>query len=48
MSGSKLATDRKSVWGTKKANKSLAMDLLFFLSLFTHIEFESPSQHHGN
>ena len=35
MSGSKLATDRKSVWGTKKANKSLAMGLLFFL--FSHI-----------
>ena len=45
MSGSKLSTDRKSVWGTKKANKSLAMGLLFFLSLFTHFEFESSSQH---
>ena len=44
MDGNKLTTETKSIWGTKKAKKSLAMGLLFFLSLFTHFDFDSPDQ----
>ena len=44
MDGDKLTTEKKSIWGTKKAKKSLAMGLLFFLSLFTHFDFASPDQ----